>query len=313
MGQGDTRDVWLGRVAALRQWRKDGARAPHKPLLLLYALGRFGAGNQGAVSYREAEPSLARLLDEFGPPRKSSPAYPFRRLANDQDLWVVETPSGADPGDSSGRLRELDASGSLSPELVDALHADPALLVLMARFLLDDNWPPSLHEELAAEVGLDLDAAEVALVRGRLIEDQRRRDPAFRERVLMAYEYRCAMCGFDGALDRAAVGLEAAHVRWWSDGGPDTVDNGACLCSLHHVLFDKGVLGVTPDYRVQVSKRFVGRGAMAQALVLDLAGARLLQPQAGELPLAETNLGWHATQVFRDPARGQATPESGRN
>lgn len=261
------------------------------------------------MSYREAEPSLARLLDEFGPPRKSSPAYPFRRLANDDGLWKVETPSGADPGDSSGRLRELDASGSLSPELVDALRADPALLVLMARFLLEDNWPPSLHDELAGEVGLDLDSAELALVRERLIEDRRRRDPTFRERVLMAYEYRCAMCGYDGALDRAAVALEAAHVRWWSDGGPDTLENGACLCSLHHVLFDKGVLGVTPDYRVQVSKRFVGRGATAQALVLDLAGVQLLEPQAGEPPLAETNLGWHTTQVFREPARSEATTE----
>lgn len=32
---------WLERTAQLRQWSRSGTRAPHKPLLLLYALGRF--------------------------------------------------------------------------------------------------------------------------------------------------------------------------------------------------------------------------------------------------------------------------------
>lgn len=301
-----TRDLWLERMAGLRQWRKDGERAPHKPLLLLYALGRAASGAGGPIPYRQAEPELSLLLDEFVPPRKSHPSYPFRRLAHDDGIWVVTTPSGEDPGDSASSLKALDATGSFSPELEEALQADPGLVAPLARFLLEDNWPPSLHDEIAASVGLDLDAAEVALVRDRFAEDRRRRDPQFRERVLIAYEYRCAMCGYDGLMDRAAVGLEAAHVRWWSDGGPDTVDNAACLCSLHHVLFDKGVLGVTKDYEVQVSKRFLGRGAAAQAFVLDLAGRPMLEPQAGEPPPSSTNLDWHASQVFREPARTAA-------
>lgn len=302
-GRDAARDLWLRRVAAVRQWRKDGERAPHKPLLLLYSLGRAANGLGGPITYRDAEPDLSRLLDDFGPPRKSQAAYPFRRLANDEGLWVVTTPSGEDPGDSAGRLKALDATGTLSPELEAAVRADPGLLVLLARFLLEDNWPPSLHDEIAAAVGLDLDAAEVALVRVRLAEDARRRDPQFRERVLIAYEYRCAMCGYDGMMDRAAVGLEAAHVRWWSDGGPDTVDNAVSLCSLHHVLFDKGVLGVSTDHEVKVSKRFVARSASARSIVLDLAGAPLLEPQAGEPGPADANLDWHAALVFREPAR----------
>lgn len=306
-GRDAARDVWLRRVAAVRQWRKDGERAPHKPLLLLYALGRAANGLGGPITYRDAEPDLSRLLDDYGPPRKSQAAYPFRRLANDEGLWLVTTPSGEDPGDSAGRLKTLEATGTLSPELESAVRADPGLLVLLARFLLEDNWPPSLHDEIAASLGLDLDAAEVALVRDRLTEDRRRRDPQFRERVLIAYEYRCAMCGYDGMMDRAAVGLEAAHVRWWSDGGPDTVDNAISLCSLHHVLFDKGVLGVSTDHEVKVSKRFVARSSSAKSIVLDLAGAPLLEPQAGEPTPANANLDWHAEQVFRAPARATET------
>ncbi len=48
-------------------------------------------------------------------------------------------------------------------------------------------------------------------------------------------------------------------MRWWSHDGPDEVDNGLCLCSLHHKLFDRGVLGLGEDRRILVSQRFVGR------------------------------------------------------
>lgn len=39
------------------------------------------------------------------------------------------------------------------------------------------------------------------------------------------------------------MGLEAAHVQWHSQNGSDDVSNGLALCSLHHTLFDLGVLG----------------------------------------------------------------------
>jgi putative restriction endonuclease len=37
------------------------------------------------------------------------------------------------------------------------------------------------------------------------------RRSGFAEEVLRAHAYQCAMCGFDGALGRNPVGLEAAH------------------------------------------------------------------------------------------------------
>jgi putative restriction endonuclease len=49
---------------------------------------------------------------------------------------------------------------------------------------------------------------------------RRSRRRGFAEEVLPAYAYQCAMCGFDGALGRYPVGIEAAHVRWHSHEGP---------------------------------------------------------------------------------------------
>ncbi len=293
---------WLERVAGIRQWTRNGERAPHKPLLLLYALGRLQRTGTTEVSYVEAEPALAHLLQDFGPPnRKSTPAYPFHHLQSD-GLWSVTTATGDSPGSSPTQLRDLGAIGRLAPDLEAAIRNDPALAVLAAHSLLDANFPESLHADICARVGLDLQAAEVQAARQRAAS-LRRRDPAFRELVLMAYEYRCAMCGYDGRLGTVAVGLDAAHVRWWAFEGPDTVENALCLCSMHHKLLDRGVVGIDAGNAVSVSARFVGRGRAAEMLVLDMLGRPLHEPQRGHGPPAPEHVTWHHNQVFSGPAR----------
>ncbi len=127
-----------------------------------------------------------------------------------------------------------------------------------------------------------------------------------RELVLTAYEYRCAFCGYDGRIGVVPVGLEAAHVRWWAFGGPDDIDNGLCLCSLHHKLFDKGVLGVGEDQRILVSQHFVGHSSAARAHVTALAGRPLVGPQPAAPPVAASHRTWHTHQVFHGEPR--ATP-----
>jgi len=114
------------------------------------------------------------------------------------------------------------------------------------------------------------------------------------------------MCGFDGWLAGEAIGLDAAHVRWWNIGGPDEVANGLALCTLHHRLFDRGVLGLAADGTVMVSQLFVGRETSARRLVLDLVGQPALLPQAPHPPVAAQHREWHSMQVFRSPARGAA-------
>jgi putative restriction endonuclease len=253
------------------------------------------------VSFVEAEPTLAQLLREFGPTgRTTTPAYPFHHLQTD-GLWIVEAPGG-DPGPSLTKLRSSSAVGRLDPDFEAALVRDPALVTLLARALLEANFPESLHHDLCTAAGLDLESLELAAGRNR-VRELRRRDPIFRELVLVAYEYRCAMCGYDGRLDTESVGLDAAHLRWWAFDGPDTVDNGLSLCTFHHKLLDRGVLSITEDHKVAVSAHFVGRGRAAIELVMRLVGERLLEPQPGHAVPAGEHIGWHAEQVFRPPAR----------
>ncbi|MEW2253772.1 phosphorothioated DNA-binding restriction endonuclease [Streptomyces sp. NPDC047869] len=290
---------WLERAAKLRQWSRSGTRAPHKPLLFLYALGRFQRDADGELRYSAVEDDLRRLLAEYGPPNRTTPAYPFHHLVSD-GVWEVRTDRGpGSPGSGVRELREIGAAGRLTPELRTALRREPSLLGRMARVLLDLNFPPSLHGDLCEAVGLELEPTEseqFSAVRGR-------RDPRMREQVLTAYEYQCAFCGYDGRIGAVPVGLEAAHVRWWAFDGPDDVDNGLCLCSLHHKLFDKGVLGIGDSHRILVSQRFVGHSPAAREHVIALAGRPLIGPQPGASPVAAVHRSWHTSQVFHGRPR----------
>ncbi|BAJ31613.1 MULTISPECIES: phosphorothioated DNA-binding restriction endonuclease [Kitasatospora] len=303
---------WLERVAELRRWTSSGVRAPHKPLLLLYALGGYQRDADGELRYSAVEGELKRLLEEYGPSHPTTPAYPFHHLVSD-GVWEVSTDQGpGSPGSRVGLLRSSGATGRLAPDLRAALRKDPALLGRLVRVLLDRYFPPSLHTDLCEAVGLDLDLADTASLPGggRERAARRQRDRRMRELVLTAYEFQCAFCGYDGMLGSSTVGLEAAHVRWWSYDGPDAVDNGLCLCSLHHKLFDKGVLGLGEGHRVLVSRRFVGRGEASRQQVLALAGRPVIGPQPGTLPVADRHRKWHTDQVFHGEPRPSPAPSS---
>jgi len=290
---------WLERTAKLRQWTRSGTRAPHKPLLFLYALGRFQQDADGELRYTTVETDLRQLLAEYGPANRTTPAYPFHHLVSD-GVWEVRTDRGpGSPGSGVQELRAVGAAGRLAPELQAALRREPSLLGRMARVLLDLNFPPSLHGELCEAVGLELEAAETE----QLPAARKRRDPRMREQVLTAYEYRCAFCGYDGRIGAVPVGLEAAHVRWWAFDGPDDVDNGLCLCSLHHKLFDKGVLGIGDEHHILVSQRFVGHSPAAREHVTALADRPLIGPQPGARPVAIVHRSWHTSQVFHGSPR----------
>lgn len=77
---------------------------------------------------------------------------------------------------------------------------------------------------------------------------QRLHQREFRERVVRAYQYHCAVC----RLRRDEL-LDAAHIVPDADpSGVPSVANGLALCTLHHAAFDRQLIGITPDYIVHV-------------------------------------------------------------
>ena len=77
----------LGLFSKLRIWTNGEQRAPHKPLLILYVLGSLLRGEVVPISYKEVDQDLRKLLQEFGPRRKTfHPELPFWHLQSD-GIW----------------------------------------------------------------------------------------------------------------------------------------------------------------------------------------------------------------------------------
>lgn len=305
-----TRDELLELLSRLRcaPMGRARLRAPHKPLLLLWLFGRFAAAGSTVAAYAEAEEPVSALINEFGPAMASAAAarrraaMPFVHL--ERELWDLRDGAGAEIGpDAAERgawLAERGAVGRLRPD-VEQLLADPGTLAAAARLLLDLHFTPALSTMICDQAGLDLAVLELAASTGVATARRSVRRAGFAEEVLRAYAYQCAMCGFDGALGRNPVGIEAAHVRWHSQAGPDVVANGLALCALHHALFDLGVLGLTTERRIRVSDLYVARSEAGRGIVL-LAGRALIAPMLGQPVVELDHIGWHGRQVFKGAA-----------
>jgi putative restriction endonuclease len=287
----------LSRFDALNTWKQGDQRAPHKPLLVLYALGRWQQGKQ-EVTFAEAEPELAALLREFGPPRRSDhPEQPFWRLQRD-GVWTVQAPADLPlkKGDAIPRvtaMRSPEVRGGFSPEVRAALTADPELVARIATRILEQHFPESIHQDILNAVGLTLETV------GR-----KKRDPAFRNRVLKAYEYRCAVCGFDVRLGTVSIALDAAHIRWHQAGGPDVENNGLALCVLHHKTFDLGAFTVA-DGVLLVSDQANGTTGFAESLMA-YHGKPIRPAQHPDWRPMPHHLAWHKEEVFKGEARHRA-------
>ena len=73
---------------------------------------------------------------------------------------------------------------------------------------------------------------------------------AFRILVTGAYNRNCAISG-----EKALPVLQAAHIKPYNEKGPNCIDNGLLLRSDLHILFDRGYITITPEYKIEVSKR----------------------------------------------------------
>ncbi len=94
---------------------------------------------------------------------------------------------------------------------------------------------------------------------------QRLHQASFREAVIAAYNGRCALSGLPEPLL-----LDAAHIVSDKDErlGHPVVPNGIPLSKIHHAAFDAHLIGIDPDYRLDVSERLLIRtdGPMLEAL-----------------------------------------------
>ena len=288
------RDIVI-QFESINTWKSKGVRAPHKPLLMLLALGEIQRGNTGFIPYSTIEPKLRELLQDFGPPRKNIYThFPFIRLANDA-LWQFNKPEiiNTKQDYTNKFLLSHDVQGKFPDNLTQELEQKPELLRQVAETILEQNFPETLHQDILDAVGLDISLNPSGSTR----KATRKRDPLFRESILKAYEYRCAVCGFGVRLRNKLLALEAAHIMWHQAGGPDVEVNGLALCSTHHKLFDLGAFTIGAELQMMVSDEVNGLGA--EEWLIRHHGKALLPPQKKQFYPEPEFLQWHVQEVFK--------------
>lgn len=103
---------------------------------------------------------------------------------------------------------------------------------------------------------------------------QRLHQRVFSSQVLFAYQKRCAVC----SLNHRPL-LDAAHII--ADNQPrglPIVPNGLALCKIHHAAYDRNILGIRPDYRVEIREEILLEvdGPMLRHGLQELHGGRLM-------------------------------------
>jgi putative restriction endonuclease len=267
-------------------------------LLVLYAIGRALRGEPRMIEYARIDSDLRKLLIEFGPRRKSyHPEFPFWHLQTD-GLWELSDTRNLVKRTGSDSPTEITllsnkVQGGFPAEVFDELSRNNGLAREIVQDLLDAHFPETIHRDILDAVGIEF-SMETRVVIAR--------DPEFRERILRAYEYSCAVCGFDVRLGSILIAVEAAHIKWHQAGGPDEERNGLALCSLHHKLFDRGVFTISDSMSVIVSESAHGTRGF-QEWVVAYHGKEIRPPQRPNYYPHEDWISWHVREVFQGPGR----------
>ena len=296
-GKHKSPDTWREIIGNLNVWKRGTERAPHKPLLLLLVLARVQQGGENAFPFEEIEKPLQDLLREFGPTRKSyHPEFPFWHLQSD-GCWILtdadrmKTRTGRFQV-TRGELLRNAAVARVPESLWSSLCERPTQIQSLATTLMLEFWPSTLHQAIADAVGLNLEPSLETVSR-------RQRSPLFRPAVITAYDRQCAVCGYDARLLDVSMGIEAAHIKWHAYGGPDSVDNGLALCSLHHVAFDYGAISLSENLRVLVSQDLRGQADMVREGLLAFRGQPLRLPNGESNEPQHDYTKWHRSHVFK--------------
>ena len=122
------------------------------------------------------------------------------------------------------------------------------------------------------------------------------RDRVFRRVVLRAYDERCAITGLKLINGGGRAEVEAAHIRPVEANGPDVVSNGLALSGTAHWMFDRGLISLSDDLEILVSRQVNDRSSI-DALIYP--SGRALSPQRASDRPHPHFLAWHREHCFK--------------
>ena len=131
----------------------------------------------------------------------------------------------------------------------------------------------------------------VAVITNRVV-----RDRVFRRVVLRAYGERCAITGLKLINGGGRAEVDAAHIRPVEANGPDIVNNGIALSGTAHWMFDRGLITLSDDLNILVSRQANDPDGIRN--YLNRTGRAFAPPNPHERPHPRF-LQWHRENCFK--------------
>jgi putative restriction endonuclease len=122
------------------------------------------------------------------------------------------------------------------------------------------------------------------------------RDRVFRRTVLRAYDQRCAVTGLKLINGGGRAEVAAAHIRPVEANGPDTLTNGIALSGTAHWMFDRGLIGLSDDLEILVSRHVNDPDGVHG--MINRTGRALCPTRLSDRPHPRF-LAWHRESCFK--------------
>lgn len=190
---------------------------------------------------------------------------------------------------NSGRVGLGNAS-SLDKEIWGEFNSDWEGLAIESQLLRQNLEQNSADQK--KPLALDSFTGEAKEV----LTKQRIKQHFFRRAVISSYRGRCCMSG----LSEAQL-LIASHIVPWSQDKQNRLNpsNGLCLSAIHDKAFDRGLITLSDDFTVIVSKKILKRDDIfLQEIFLPLEGKAIELPERFSPNTAFIR--WHRNELFVD-------------
>jgi putative restriction endonuclease len=164
---------------------------------------------------------------------------------------------------------------------------------------LSDSEPllPRIDQE-GAVAGFEEDQAPFDFQRTRMeyLTSRPVRDRIFRRIVLRAYDERCVISGLKFINGGGRAEVAAAHIQPVAANGPDIVSNGLALCGTAHWMFDRGLISLSDDLDILISRQANDQDGIRRFINKD--GRARLPQRAYDRPNPRF-LQWHRDHCFK--------------
>jgi putative restriction endonuclease len=206
--------------------------------------------------------------------------------------WKLANIASLDPSLRKRNIEGASHGSKMDAEVWNEFNGNWNKLAFESEKLLALKMGRQVEEVLESEI---LDLSRVGIDKEALVKI-RVNQSFFRKSVLAAYNFQCCITGLE-----IPELLNASHIIPWSKDETNRVNprNGLCLNAIHDRAFDRGLLTVTTDLRVKVSK-FVKRENVSSAVQDFLLRYEGLQINKPTRFMPDLNfLNYHNNKVFK--------------